>query len=131
MANVPISIRLDPAVVTRLHEAAKAAGRSVAGHAADLVRAGLAGDSPPTVTGGEHPLVAHVIGRFARLDGADVDAQRECALALARVAAAGGAPTSGAVRELRVILAEVEKLLENDDFGDALSVPTMPDGSWT
>lgn len=125
MANVPISIRLDQGTVTRLHESAKAAGRSVAGHAADLVRAGLSGPPAGRVEGGEPPLVAHVLARFAQLDGADVAAQRECALALARVAGAGGAPVAGAVRELRVILAEVERLLENDDFGDALSVPTF------
>ena len=125
MANTPVSIRLDPVTVARLKDAAKAAQRSVAGHAADLVRAGLSDPSPRRTESGEPALVAHVYALFARLDGADVDAQRECALALARVASAGGAPTAGAVRELRSILAEVERLLEDDDFGDMLSTPNL------
>jgi hypothetical protein len=124
MASNPMSIRLDPATTAALKQSARAASRSVAGYAADLVRAGLSGSSPPGVDDAEHPLVAHVMARFDRLDGADVAAQRECALALAKVAAAGGAPTAGAVRELRVILAEVEQLLAGDDFDDEwLTVP--------
>jgi len=124
MAGTPVSIRLDPATHQRLTEAAVVAQRSVSGLAADLIRSGLSGASPPRVADGDHPLVAHVVAMFARLEGVDVDSQREAALVLARIAAAGGAPAVGAVKELRSIFFEVERLTDHDDFGDQLSEPT-------
>ena len=124
MASTPVSIRLDDGTLTRLRAASKVAQRPIATHAADLIRSGLSGASPPRVADGEHPLVAHVLAMFARLEGLDVDSQREAALVLAKIAAAGGAPAVGAVKELRSIFFEVERLTDHDDFGDQLSEPT-------
>jgi len=108
----PISLRLDPETRDALSRAAEAAQRTVSGLAADLIRVGLAQDTNPAGAAcDEHPLVLTVAAMFAEVVGSDVPAQREAALVLARVAAAGGAPAVAAVRELRAILAEVESLL--------------------
>ena len=126
MASTPVSIRLDDGTLARLRAASKVAQRPIATHAADLIRAGLSGAAPPIVSEGEpHPLVAHVMAMFVRLQGFDVDSQREAALVLAKVAAAGGAPAVGAVKELRSIFFEIERLTESDDFGDQLSEPSL------
>jgi len=109
----PLSLRLDPEARDALSCAAETAQRTVSGLAADLIRAGLAADTNPA--GGapdtEHPLVVTVSDMFAEVVGPDVPAQREAAMVLARVAAAGGAPAVSAVKELRAIFAELEHLL--------------------
>jgi len=112
MQSTPISLRLDAETLSVLKEAAEAAQRTIAGHAADLIRVGLAQDTTLAgVAPDEHQLVLEVASMFDEVVGPDVPAQREAALVLARVAAAGGAAAVGAVKELRVILAEVESLL--------------------
>jgi len=124
MASTPVSIRLDDGTLTRLRAASKVAQRPIATHAADLIRAGLTGDPLPKVADDEHPIVARVLELFGRLEGYDVDSQREASMVLARVAAAGGAPAVNAVRELRSIFAEIDRMVDGDSFGDMLSVPT-------
>ena len=112
MQSTPISLRLDAATLNVLKEAAEAAQRTIAGHAADLIRVGLAQDTTPACgAADEHQLVVEVASMFDEVAGPDVPAQREAALVLAPVAAAGGAAAVSAVKELRVILAEVESLL--------------------
>ncbi len=102
MQATPLSIRLDAETRDALSRAAEAAQRTVSGHAADLIRAGLAQDiSPAGAAPAEHPLVVTVTAMFAEVIGPDVPAQREAAMVLARVAAAGGAPAVSAVKELR------------------------------
>jgi hypothetical protein len=125
MANTPLSLRLAPEVYTRLTEAAKGAERSVAGYAADLIRLGLSGELPSRQSDDVHPLVAETLAMFARVEGTDVKARLEGALVLARVAAAGGAPATAAVRALMLIFDEIEMLTDDDTFGDDLSTPTF------
>jgi hypothetical protein len=125
MANTPLSLRLAPETYARLREAARAAQRPLASFAADLIRVSLTGDPTASVPDGEHPLVVETFALFARVEGADVRARLEGALVLARVAAAGGAPATPAVRALMAIFDEIEKLTEEDTFGDFLSIPTM------
>jgi hypothetical protein len=62
--------------------------------------------------------VVHVLAMFARMEGFDVASQRESALILARVAAVGGSPAVGAVKELRSIFAEINRLTDGESFGD-------------
>ena len=118
MAGVPFSLRLDPVTLQRLQEGARSAQRPVAGFAADLIRAGLTGEAPPRAADDSHPLVVHVLAMFARMEGFDVASQRESALILARVAAVGGSPAVGAVKELRSIFAEINRLTDGESFGD-------------
>ena len=125
MASTPVSIRLDDGTLTRLRAASKVAQRPIATHAADLIRAGLTGDSLPKVDVDEHPLVAETFALFGRVEGPDVKARLEAALVLARVAAAGGAPATAAVRALMAIFDEIDTLTADDTFGDYLSTPTI------
>lgn len=129
MASTPVqtvvSIRLDPQTLHRLQEAADAAGRSRSGYAVNLIRAGLSGDTPRVVSDDVHPLVAETFAVFARVEGPDVKARLEGALCLARVAAAGGAPATAAVRALMLIFDEIDTLTADDTFGDFLSTPTI------
>jgi hypothetical protein len=127
VANTPLSLRLAPETYQRLREAAKAAQRPLASFAADLIRVALTGEPAPPESGDVHPLVAETLALFGRVEGPDVRAHLEAALVLARVAAAGGAPATGAVRALRSIFAEIETLTADDTFGDFLSIPTMGD----
>jgi hypothetical protein len=127
VANTPLSLRLAPETYQRLREAAKAAQRPLASFAADLIRVALTGEPAPPKSGAVHPLVAETLALFGRVEGSDVRAHLEAALVLARVAAAGGAPATGAVRALRSIFAEIETLTADDTFGDFLSIPTMGD----
>ncbi len=120
-ATVVVSIRLDPQTSQALTRAAEAAQRSVSGHAADLIRAGLSGDSPGRVRGGTSSLVDDIERRFAFMVGHDVAARQELALILSQVAAAGGAPAVGAVKELRSMLDELERMTDGDDFGSVVS----------
>jgi hypothetical protein len=128
MASTPsqtvVSIRLDPATLQRLQEAADSAGRSRSAHALNLIRAGLSG-AVPSVPDDVHPLVAETFAVFARVEGPDVKARLEGALVLARVGAAGGAPAVGAVRALNLIFDEIEMLTADDTFGDDLSIPEI------
>jgi hypothetical protein len=91
--------------------AAKAAQKPVARMAADLIRSGLEGGNAFQPSEIEHPLVARVLEMFAQVEGVDAEAQREAALVLARVAALGGPPAVGAVKELRAIFAEIDQLI--------------------
>lgn len=129
MASPPVqtvvSVRLDPQTLHRLQEAADAAGRSRSGYAVNLIRAGLSGAAPRVVSDDVHPLVAETFAVFARVEGPDVKARLEGALCLARVAAAGGAPATAAVRALMLIFDEIDTLTADDTFGDYLSTPTM------
>ena len=129
MASTPsqtvVSIRLDPQTLRRLQEAADSAGRSRSAHAMNLIRAGLTGAPVPIREGGEPALVAETMALFARVEGPDVKARLEGALCLARVAAAGGAPATAAVRALMLIFDEIDTLTADDTFGDYLSTPTM------
>lgn len=129
MASPPVqtvvSVRLDPQTLHRLQEAADAAGRSRSGYAVNLIRAGLSGAAPRVVSDDVHPLVAETFAVFARVEGPDVKARLEGALCLARVAAAGGAPATAAVRALNLIFDEIEMLTADDTFGDFLSTPTI------
>jgi hypothetical protein len=125
MASTPVSIRLDDGTLTRLREAAEAAHRPLASVAADLIRVGLSGESLPRQSGDVHPLVAETLAVFARVEGPDVKARIEGALVLARVAAAGGAPATAAVRALMLIFDEIDTLTADDTFGDYLSTPTI------
>jgi hypothetical protein len=128
VANTPLSLRLAPETYQRLREAARAAQRPLASFAAELIRVALTGEpAPPVKSGAVHPLVAETLALFGRVEGSDVRAHLEAALVLARVAAAGGAPATGAVRALRSIFAEIETLTADDTFGDFLSIPTMGD----
>ena len=125
MANTPLSLRLAPEVYTRLTAAAKGAERSVAGYAADLIRLGLSGELPSRESGAVHPLVAETLAVFQRVEGPDVRARLEGALVLARVAAAGGAPATAAVRALMLIFDEIDTLTADDTFGADLSIPEI------
>jgi hypothetical protein len=125
MANTPLSLRLAPETFQRLREAAEAAQRPLASFAADLIRLGLSGELPSRQSDDVHPLVAETFAMFARVEGTDVKARLEGALVLARVAAAGGAPATAAVRALMLIFDEIERLTDDDTFGDDLSTPTM------
>jgi hypothetical protein len=106
MAQPIVTIRLNPQSLAALTDAAAAAGRTRSAHAAHLVQAGLSG-AP-----GEHSLSASVEAMFAVVEGIDVDAQREAARVLVTVAAAGGSPAVAAIRELRVIYSELERLTD-------------------
>ena len=112
MAAPIVTIRLSPQSLAALIEAAKAAGRTRSAHAAHLVQAGLSGAPVPAREAGEHSLSASVEAMFAAVQGIDVSAQREAARVLVQVAAAGGSPAVAAVKELRVIYAELERLTE-------------------
>ena len=128
MANTPLSLRLAPETYQRLREAAEAAHRPLASFAADLIRVSLIGELLPRQSGDVHPLVAETFAVFARVEGPDVKARLEGALVLARVAAAGGAPATAAVRALNAIFDEIDKLTADDTFGELeldLSTPTM------
>jgi hypothetical protein len=125
MANTPLSLRLAPETYQRLREAAAAAHRPLASVAADLIRVGLSGESLPRRSGDVHPLVAETFALFARVEGPDVKARLEGALVLARVASAGGAPATAAVRALMLIFDEIDTLTADDTFGDDLSTPTF------
>lgn len=125
MANTPLSLRLAPETYQRLREAASAAQRPLASFAAELIRAGLSGELPSRQPDDVHPLVAETLAVFARVEGPDVKARLEGALVLARVAAAGGAPATAAVRALNLIFDEIDTLTADDTFGDYLSTPTM------
>jgi hypothetical protein len=110
MAQPIVTIRLNPQSLAALTDAAAAAGRTRSAHAAHLVQAGLSGAPAPAPATGEHGLSASVEAMFAVVEGVDVDAQREAARVLVTVAAAGGSPAVAAIRELRVIYAELERL---------------------
>lgn len=112
MAAPIVTIRLSPQTLATLTDAAKAAGRTRSAHAAHLVNAGLSGAPVPAPRGGGHSLSASVEAMFAAVEGIDVDAQREAARVLVQVADAGGSPAVAAVRELRVIYSELERLTE-------------------
>ena len=112
MAAPIVTIRLSPQTLAALTDAAKAAGRTRSAHAAHLVNAGLIGAPVPAPGGGEHSLSASVEAMFSAVQGIDVDAQLESARVLVQVAAAGGSPAVAAVRELRVIYSELERLTE-------------------
>jgi hypothetical protein len=107
-----VTIRLNQQTIAALTDAAKAAGRTRSAHAAHLVQAGLSGGPVPAREAGEHSLSASVEAMFAAVEGIDVDAQLESARVLVQVAAAGGSPAVAAVRELRVIYSELERLTE-------------------
>src|SRR5674476_1015341 len=107
-----VSIRLNPQSLAALIDAAKAAGRTRSAHAAHLVLAGLSGAPVPAREAGEHSLSASVEAMFAAVEGIDVDAQLESARVLVQVAAAGGSPAVAAIKELRLIYAELERLTD-------------------
>jgi hypothetical protein len=109
MAAPIVSIRLNPQTLNALTEAAKAAGRTRSAPAAHLVLAGLSGAPVAVPSGG---LSASVEAMFAAVEGIDVDAQREAARVLVDVAAAGGSPAVAAIKELRQIYAELERLTD-------------------
>ena len=109
MAAPIVTIRLSPQTLVALTAAAKAAGRTRSAHAAHLVLAGLSGAPVAVPSGG---LSASVEAMFSEVDGIDVDAQREAARVLVQVAAVGGSPAVAAVRELRLIYAELERLTD-------------------
>jgi hypothetical protein len=117
-----VSIRLDPQTLQRLQDAADGAGRSRSAHALNLIRAGLSG-VVPSVPDDVHPLVAETLAVFQRVEGPDVRARLEGALVLARVAAAGGAPATAAVRALNLIFDEIDTLTADDTFGADISIP--------
>lgn len=112
MAAPIVTIRLNPQSLAALIDAAKAAGRTRSAHAAHLVQAGLSGAPVAAREAGGHSLSASVEAMFAAVDGIDVDAQLESARVLVQVAAAGGSPAVAAIRELRLIYAELERLTE-------------------
>jgi hypothetical protein len=112
MAAPIVSIRLSPQTLAALTAAAKAAGRTRSAHAAHLVQAGLNGAPVPAPATGEPGLSASVESMFNAVEGVDVDAQREAARVLVTVAAAGGSPAVAAIRELRLIYAELERLTD-------------------
>jgi hypothetical protein len=112
MAAPIVTIRLNPQSLAALTEAAKAAGRTRSAHAAHLVQAGLSGAPVPAREGGEHGLSASVEAMFAAVEGIDVDAQLESARVLVQVADAGGSQAVAAIRELRLIYAELERLTD-------------------
>jgi hypothetical protein len=113
MAAPIVTIRLNQQTLGALTDAAKVAGRTRSAHAAHLVRAGLSGAPPvPAPATGEHSLSASVEAMFAAVQGIDVDAQLESARVLVQVAAAGGSPAVAAIRELRLIYAELERLTD-------------------
>jgi hypothetical protein len=112
MAAPIVTIRLNPQTLAALTDAAKAVGRTRSAHAAHLVNAGLTGAPVAVAANGEHSLSASVEAMFAAVQGIDVDAQLESARVLVQVAAAGGSPAVAAVRELRVIYSELERLTE-------------------
>jgi len=112
MAAPIVTIRLSPQTLAALTAAAKAAGRTRSAHAAALVLAGLSGvPGVPGVLVG-HSLSASVETMFDGVEGIDVDAQREAARVLVDVAAAGGSPAVAAIKELRQIYAELERLTD-------------------
>lgn len=111
-AGTPLSVRLDAETHAALQAAARAAGRSTARQAAELIRAGLSGAVLAAPAGDDHPLVEAVSTMFDHVEGADADLQREAALVLAKVAAAGGPPAVAAAKELRAIGVEIDRLLE-------------------
>jgi hypothetical protein len=110
-----VTIRLNQQTLAALTGAAKAAGRTRSAHAAHLVRQGLAG-APVAVPRGAG-LSASVEAMFSEVQGIDVDAQREAARVLVQVAAAGGSPAVAAIRELRLIYAELERLTDRRPGG--------------
>jgi hypothetical protein len=112
MAAPIVTIRLSPQTLAALTDAAKAAGRTRSAHAAHLVQAGLSAAPGPAREAGGHSLSASVEAMFAAVEGIDVDAQLESARVLVQVADAGGSPAVAAVRELRVIYSELERLTE-------------------
>lgn len=112
MAAPIVTIRLNPQSLAALTAAAKAAGRTRSAHAAHLVQAGLSAAPGPARESGEHSLSASVEAMFAAVEGIDVDAQREAARVLVQVAAAGGSPAVAAIKELRLIYAELERLTD-------------------
>ena len=114
MAAPIVTIRLNEQTLMALTAAARAAGRTRSAHAAALVQAGLSGAPGPAPGGGEHSLSRSVEAMFAAVDGIDVDAQLESARVLVQVADAGGSPAVAAVRELRVIYSELERLTERN-----------------
>jgi hypothetical protein len=112
MAAPIVTIRLNQQTLAVLTEAAKAVGRTRSAHAAHLVRAGLDGTPAPVRLESKHSLSASVETMFAAVEGIDVDAQHESARVLVQVAAAGGSPAVAAIRELRLIYAELELLTD-------------------
>jgi hypothetical protein len=112
MAAPIVSIRLNQQTLAALTDAAKAAGRTRSAHAAALVLAGLSGAPVAAAATGEHSLSASVEAMFAAVQGIDVDAQLESARVLVQVADAGGSPAVAAIRELRLIYAELERLTD-------------------
>jgi len=112
MAAPIVTIRLNPQSLAALTAAAKAAGRTRSAHAAHLVQAGLDGSGGPAREVGEHSLSASVEAMFAAVEGIDVDAQLESARVLVQVADAGGSPGMAAIRELRLIYSELERLTD-------------------
>jgi hypothetical protein len=112
MAAPIVTIRLNPQSLAALTAAAKAAGRTRSAHAAHLVQAGLDGSGGPAREVGEHSLSASVEAMFAAVEGIDVDAQLESARVLVQVADAGGSPAVAAIRELRLIYSELERLTD-------------------
>ena len=112
MAAPIVSIRLNPQTLAALTDAAKAAGRTRSAHAAHLVQAGLSGSPVAVREAREHSLSASVEAMFAAVEGIDVDAQLESARVLVQVADAGGSPAVAAIRELRLIYAELERLTD-------------------
>jgi hypothetical protein len=110
MAAPIVTIRLNPQALAALVAAAKAVGRTRSAHAAALVIAGLSGAPAAVPRGGG--LSASVEAMFSEVEGIDVDAQREAARVLVQVAAAGGSPAVAAIRELRLVYAELERLTD-------------------
>jgi hypothetical protein len=110
MAAPIVTIRLNQQTLNALTEAAKAVGRTRSAHAAALVIAGLSGSPVAVPRGGG--LSASVEAMFSEVQGIDVDAQCEAARVLVQVAAAGGSPAVAAIRELRLIYAELERLTD-------------------
>lgn len=109
MAGTPISLRLDPDTRLRLTEAAAAANRPLATHAADLIRAGLSGvPLVPAVV--ESTLLDDVTAMFENLSGVDVGTRRSAALVLVKVASGGGAAAVAAIKELGRISDEIDEL---------------------